>query len=440
MFLPKISSHERRNHSSSANSNSVTLDLDSEPSVLKPSQAIPEGGLEAWLQVLGSWVILAATWGLAGTFGIYQTYYERELLPNSSASAISWVGSLPGALSFILAPISGTLYDAGYFRQTLWFGVFLILLGQFMTSLATTYWQVLLAQGICVGLGCGLAYVPSTAILSQYFHRKRALVIGIASTGAPVVGIIFPVIFGRLQPTLGFGWTTRIIAFILLGLSIIPVGFMHTRIPPSGQIRSLIDTSALRDPVFCLVMAGSFFVFLTLYIGFFYVQLFAVRNSIGDASFLPYFITIMNAGSIPGRVLPSHIADRIGALETQIAVTALSAIMMYGWLGVYNVGGLITFAFLYGLFSGGLVGVTPSLIATLSPDPGRLGTRMGMMFFVSGVATLVGLPVAGVILGDYSEVRWLAMIGYAAGALTLGAIFYTLAWVSTWKLKIQRSV
>jgi hypothetical protein len=33
----------------------------------------PDGGLEAWLVVLGSMVVLIHTWGLANSFGIFQT-------------------------------------------------------------------------------------------------------------------------------------------------------------------------------------------------------------------------------------------------------------------------------------------------------------------------------------------------------------------------------
>uniref|UniRef100_L2FJ47 MFS monocarboxylate n=1 Tax=Colletotrichum fructicola (strain Nara gc5) TaxID=1213859 RepID=L2FJ47_COLFN len=358
--------------------------------------AVPDGGLEAWLQVLGSWVVLAATWGLVNTFGVYQTYYETTLA--ATPSAISWIGSLQGALLMLVGPVSGPLYDAGYFRELLWAGLFLILLGQFMTSLCTTYWQVLLAQGVCIGLGCGLTFLPSTAILSQYFLKRRSFVIGIAATGSPIAGMVFPIIFGRLQPVIGFGWATRIMGFILLGLSVIPALWMHTRLPPSGHKRSLIDRTALRDPAFMLVMVGSFFAFLSMYIAFFYIQLFAVSRGrgIGPASFSSYFVTLLSAGSIPGRVVPNYLADKISAV------------------------------------------ITPSVIVSLSPDLGRVGTRMGMMNFTSGISILIGTPIAGAILGGYSELEWQAMIGYGAAALTVGCFCFTLAKI--FQLKQERSL
>ncbi|KAF0327999.1 Aspyridones efflux protein apdF [Colletotrichum sp. SAR11_59] len=398
--------------------------------------AVPDGGLEAWLQVLGSWVVLAATWGLVNTFGVYQTYYETTLA--ATPSAISWIGSLQGALLMLVGPVSGPLYDAGYFRELLWAGLFLILLGQFMTSLCTTYWQVLLAQGVCIGLGCGLTFLPSTAILSQYFLKRRSFVIGIAATGSPIAGMVFPIIFGRLQPVIGFGWATRIMGFILLGLAVIPALWMHTRLPPSGHKRSLIDATALRDPAFMLVMVGSFFAFLSMYIAFFYIQLFAVSRGIGPASFSSYFVTLLSAGSIPGRVVPNYLADKISAVYVQTSLAAGAAIMMFAWLGINNMAGLIVFALIYGCFSGGMVSITPSVIVSLSPDLGRVGTRMGMMNFTSGISILIGTPIAGAILGGYSEVEWQAMIGYGAAALTVGCFCFTLAKI--FQLKQERSL
>ncbi|KAK1996487.1 major facilitator superfamily transporter [Colletotrichum falcatum] len=407
------------------------------PSTTPAPGPVPDGGLEAWLQVLGSWVILAQTWGLVNTFGVYQTYYERTL-HDTAPSAISWIGSLQGALLMMVGPISGPLYDAGYFRELLWAGMFLILLGMFMTSLCTTYWQVLLAQGVCVGVGCGLVFLPSTAILSQYFDRRRALVIGIAATGSPIAGMTFPILFGHLEPKIGFGWATRIIAFILLGLSIIPAVTMHTRLPPSGHKRSLVDQTALRDPAFMLVVAGSFIAFLAMYVPYFYIQLFAVNHGIGASDFSAYFVTLLSAGSIPGRVIPNYLADKVGALYMHISVAAGSAVLMFAWLGIRSMAGLIVFAILYGLFSGGLVSISPTVVVSLSPDLSRVGTRMGMMNFIAGIAILVGTPIAGAILGDHGEAAWRSMIGYGAAALTVGSMCLTLAKI--FQLKTARSL
>jgi hypothetical protein len=33
---------------------------------------VPNGGLDAWLQVVGSWVVMVDTWGLINMFGVFQ--------------------------------------------------------------------------------------------------------------------------------------------------------------------------------------------------------------------------------------------------------------------------------------------------------------------------------------------------------------------------------
>lgn len=385
---------------------------------------VPDGGLEAWLQVVGSWVCLVATWGLVNTFGVFQTYYETTLLTASSSSSISWIGSLQACLLMLVGVFGGAAYDAGYFRYLLWGGLFLIVFGMFMTSLSTVYWQILLAQGICVGVGMGLLFLPTTAILAQYFSTRRATAIGLASTGSPLAGIVFPIIFSELVDRVGFGWATRVIAFILLGLSVIPVIFMKTRVPPSGKKRSLIDKDALRDPAFITFASACLFMFLCLYVAFFYLQLFDELHHLSSLSFSPYIVTFLNVGSVFGRIIPNYLADKWGSVNTCLFCAAASSILLYGWIGIHDLSGLVVFALLYGMFSGGIVSVVPSALISMSPDLSRIGTRMGMNFMLTGVSILVGTPIAGAILGGFSEAEWLGVIGYSAAGLSVGTCLY----------------
>ncbi|KAI1334543.1 MFS general substrate transporter [Xylariaceae sp. FL0016] len=387
-----------------------------------PATAIPDGGLAAWLNLLGAFIIMINTFGILNTFGVYQTYYETQLLSDHSSSEISWIGSLQGALLMMTGIVSGPLFDAGYFHYLKASGLFLIIFGMFMTSLCSTYWQVLLAQGLCVGLGTGLAFLPSAAILAQYFAKRRALAIGMQSVGSPLTGIIFPIIFQRLQPSIGFGWATRVLAFILLGLAPIPLVFMRPRIPPPKRKRAFLDKSALRDPAYLVLGVGFLFAFLGIYVPFFYIQLYAIRYNIASASFSAYLVTLLNTGSVFGRVLPNIVADRFGSMYMLIASTFGASVLIFGWFGVDNLAGLIVFALLFGFFNGGVTSLPQSAITSLTPDMSRLGTRMGMMFVLVGFAILFGNPIAGAILKDSSDTtRWDGLIGFAAITMFIGS-------------------
>jgi hypothetical protein len=146
--------------------------------------SIPNGGLTAWLQVVGAFVLFFNTWGIINTFGSYQAYYTSGFLSSSNPSAIAWIGSIQAFLLLIVGMVSGPIYDAGYFHSLLIGGSFMLVLGQMMLSLCHEYWQVLLAQAICIGVGTGALFIPSVAILNTYFTTRIGLAVGISASGS----------------------------------------------------------------------------------------------------------------------------------------------------------------------------------------------------------------------------------------------------------------
>lgn len=161
----------------------------------------PDGGTTAWLQVVAGALINALTWGYSSSFGVYQLYYTTALsLPPSQ---VSWIGSTQVFLNFFISAFSGRFADAGFAQQTVLVGCFLHVFGSFMTSLATKYWQIFLAQGICEGLGMGLMYMPTVAILSSYFSKRRGLAITTAASGSSIGSIVFPLVVQHLQDNIG---------------------------------------------------------------------------------------------------------------------------------------------------------------------------------------------------------------------------------------------
>lgn len=270
-------------------------------------------------------------------------------------------------------------------------------------------------------------FLPCAAVLSQWFAKRRALALGVQSSGSPIAGIILPIIFGHLQPRLGFGWGTRVIAFIMLGLSVIPIMFMKTRVPPAAQKRLFLDKSAVTDVPFLIFNFAYFFAFIGLYVPFFYIQLYSIEYGISSTEFSPYFVTILNAGSVVGRLLPNYLADRFGSVNMLILMNVGASILAFAWMGIKNFAGLIIFCILYGAFSGGVVSVSPSAIVPYCPDMGRLGTRMGMSFFLSGISVLIGTPIGGAILGQGEDGAWNGLIAYSGAMMMIAAIMLSLS-------------
>lgn len=102
----------------------------------------------------------------------------------ANSSDISWIGSIQAFCLLFVGALTGPVYDAGYFEALLIAGSFLVVFGQMMTSLCHAYWQVILAQAVTIGIGCGCLFIPSVALVSTYFTTKIALAIGLAASGS----------------------------------------------------------------------------------------------------------------------------------------------------------------------------------------------------------------------------------------------------------------
>jgi hypothetical protein len=146
----------------------------------------PNGGLQAWLQVAGAFFLFFNSWGVVNTFGVFQSYYKTTLIPHVSASTISWIGTTQGFLLFLAGVVAGPFFDKGHMRLLVLLGTFFITLGLMLTSVCTEYYQLFLAQGVVVGLGCGLVFLPSIAVVATYFTSRRALATGITASGGSI--------------------------------------------------------------------------------------------------------------------------------------------------------------------------------------------------------------------------------------------------------------
>lgn len=91
----------KKNHDQEA---SDEIDLQP-PNVVFAELAFPDGGLKAWLSVAGGLLAQISSIDFLSAFSVFQSYYSQVTLPDSSASDISWIGSLQifGCL-FLVSP------------------------------------------------------------------------------------------------------------------------------------------------------------------------------------------------------------------------------------------------------------------------------------------------------------------------------------------------
>lgn len=380
---------------------------------------IPNGGLLAWLQVLSGFALFCNSWGLVNAFGVFQDYYSSVLLSNVSNSNISWIGSIQAFLLCAATVFAGPIYDQGHPRLLILFGSSLVVFGMMMTSLCSTYWQLILAQGLCVGIGAGCLFLPAIAIVPSYFTTKKAFAMGIAASGSSFGGIIYPIIFHRIQPHVGYGWATRIIGFIALVTLAIPCICIRARAFPATR-RKVVDFKAFKELPFVLFCLASFVGFIGLYVPFFYVSQYssAVDNLDSKTSF--YMLPITSAGSIVGRILPGLVADRAGPLNVLGTCTIVAGIIGFCWIAIQDtLSGMVIWSLLYGAFSGSFVSLQPTTVVSLTSDLSTVGGRMGLNTFSAALGILIGTPIAGLLVEHGS---WIGMQAFCGGTLFLAAL------------------
>lgn len=93
---------------------------------------------------------------------------------------------MQGFLLFLAGIIVGPIFDKGYLKTLITVGSFLVVFGLMMTSLSTEYYQVFLAHGVAVGIGCAFLFLPSIAVVATYFTSRRAVATGITASGGSI--------------------------------------------------------------------------------------------------------------------------------------------------------------------------------------------------------------------------------------------------------------
>lgn len=358
---------------------------------------------------------------------MFQEYYASFDPPLSTASSISWVGTLQTFLLLACGSATGSFVDRGHAQLMSFIGCALVTLGLIFTSFSgefsdsrhPVYYQILLSQGVLSGLGMSLLLVPSTAVLSTYFTHNRALAIGLAGTGASVGGIIYPILTRRLLANIGFSWSMRAIALVVLVTTGIGGVLVRQRaeLTQNPAKRTLYDFQCLKEPVYALFAAGVFFTFAGIYIPYFYIGAW-VRDTgfpLHDMDAY-YLVSIINAGGLLGRLIPNFLADKFksGPVLTQALAAIACGALAAGWTHIKtSFAGLVVWLVAYGFLSGTVISLIPAGAATLTQDMSRLGGKLGVVFGANAFASLIGNPVAGAILRG-THAAWTGLGIYCA--------------------------
>ena len=261
-----------------------------------------------------------------------------------------------------------------------------LLLGAFMTSLCSTYYQFFLTQGLLMGVGMSFLTIPCLAVVSRLFVRNRGLAMGFVIAGSSIGGVVWPIEINNLlnQDGIDFGWTMRIVGFTMIplcGFVVMTLGLLSKEVGNKSSTKSAqhpkADFSIIKNPAFIFLCIGLAICFLGFFTPFFFCSSYGVTIGL-STSFSFYLPAITCAGSFFGRTIPGYFADRYGPFNILVLANLLSGIVAFCWTAADNIGGVAVWVLVYGFASGSLISLQATCAAKIS-TPETHGTAVGLV-------------------------------------------------------------
>ncbi|RDW58575.1 uncharacterized protein DSM5745_11266 [Aspergillus mulundensis] len=386
----------------------------------------PEGGLQAWLVVLGAWCAMIPSMGLLNSLGTLHAWTSSYQLTDYTESSIGWIYGAYAFFLYIAGAQVGPIFDCYGPLYVVVPGSIGMVASLICFSFSTEYYQIFLSFSVLGGLSACTLFNPAISVIGHWFNCRRGIATGIACTAGGLGGVAFPLIIMYTAPKIGFGWAIRIIALLSALLLILACFLMRTRLPrPEGK-SAAIDFKALRDAKYATTTLAVFLVEFAVFVPITYITSYALHVGI-DTTLAYALIPLLNAGAVPGRFLPGLVADKLGRFNVMIATSLVCSLLTLAlWIPINaNIAGVICYAVLFGFTSGAAISLTPVCISQVCRVE-EYGKRNGTTFTIASIGTLTGIPIAGAIL-QAKDGQYDALIGFGGGMYFLATVAFVIA-------------
>ncbi len=276
--------------------------------------------------------------------------------------------------------------------------------------------------------------MPSYGAIAHFFHARRGLAMGIATTSGAFGGIIFPIILQQVVPRIGFAWGCRVVGFVLLCLAVPANLFIRTRLPPKlgpngkANLSSVLpDFTIFKDARFALSALAIFFMEWGLFMPITFIVSYAAAHG-QDTNDSYLLLSFMNAGSIVGRTFPGFISDKFGRFNTIVVTIFLCVVTVFGlWLPARESKPMLTaFGVLFGFASGSNLSLAPVCLGQLC-DSREYGRYLSTAMMAASFGTLSGVPIGGALVGLGGELGWSAMVLFSGLAYSVSMVCFATA-------------
>ncbi|KAF7305619.1 Monocarboxylate transporter [Mycena chlorophos] len=247
-------------------------------------------------------------------------------------------------------------------------GAVVMSLGLFLAGYSTTLWQLFLTQSILYGVG-GLIMAPVIQLLLDKYGVRRTLQILAGwnvAVGIPVAAVVKR--RRAFDPNSDAGRVRLNMALVKRG---------------TFALGALLQAAGNSIPIY--------------YLSAYSISVLSYSSSTGSL-----FLAINSAVNSVSRILMGVLADGVGRQNTLITAAFLSSLAVFAlWYDAARPR-FIAFIIVYGIYAGGYNALIPTTITEIYGVENY--TRVnGAIYFIRGLGSLLGAPVAGLILGTHSR-------------------------------------
>jgi len=138
-------------------------------------------------------------------------------------------------VSGVASPFIGKVVDRYGARRVISIGAAIVGLGFILLSVMSNLWHFYVVYAV-IGVGItAIGQVPTSAIVSNWFEKRRGLVIGVMSTGIGIGGFaLAPLVGGYIIPSFGWRISYRVLA-MLAWVLIIPLTLLVMKTRPADM-------------------------------------------------------------------------------------------------------------------------------------------------------------------------------------------------------------
>ncbi len=369
----------------------------------------------AWLMAAIAFLACFTIFGVVYSFGAFFKPMATEF--GASRAHTSIVFSLTAAIYNLLGLAGGHLSDRFGPRPVMAAGAVALGAGLCATATASRLWIGCVAYGLGVGVGVACWYVPALAVVSGWFVKRRTAALGVAVSG---VGggtlVVVPIAAGLIQRC---GWRE---AYVIMGIAatIVLLGCaLMVEAPPIHETAAAAApiqlTAAMGTRDFVLLYISSVLSSVSIYIPFVYLPDFAHGHGASQVA-AAALVGVIGAASVGGRLGLGAIAGRTGTITLYRASMLLLGLSYALWIAAHAYVMLVVFALVMGAAYGGMIALSPAVIAEIFGVRG-LGVILGALYTSSSISALAGPPLAGFVIDRTGSYLWVAALAGGCGVI-----------------------